>query len=499
MNIMKIKKARFRTAIRFTLIVSLAFLSIRCQNDVIEWEPSSDQMVITDYVYSEPEMFSEFGEALQLTGIENLLRVRGPYTLLLPVNSAMEEYYSRRGVSSCSEIPVEELEDLVYNHILQGEVGTGGIGPGKLIYQNGLNDFVASDLPGSDILLNKTATIIKRDITAANGVVHHLDYVLEPITEGVYDILSSYEGYSIFLQGLEKAGLVDTLNVISFPYGQITARTRYTLLAVPDTLFNRMGIHSVDDLINAYSDSEDLTDMNNGFYKYMEYHCLSGTHYFSDFAPEDIYYLISYENYLSIVVEEDFKVNKTDTGYTAFYYDLSNIPAKNGAIHTISTLLENTETGLAEIIFQTTDYFDLHQGSYYINQYYQRFYDGENTFEFIKWDAEYLMYYYKIDHHLMDDDALNLNGHFWIEITTPKIRKGKYTLSTFMFFGGNSVTAWYIDGEYLGQFDLSEYGWGPPAEEVGEVDFQETKQHTIRLQTIVPGGIFWDYVQFTPL
>ena len=497
MKITKIKQFRFRTASKYALIVIFAFLGIRCQDDVIEWEPSSDQMVITDYVYSETELFSEFGELLKLTGIENLLRVRGPFTLFLPVNSAMEAYYESKGVSSFSEIPTDELEDLVYNHILQGEVTAGSIGLGTLAYQNGLNDFIASDFDGTDILLNKKAKIINRDIRAANGIVQHIDAVLEPVTDGVYDVLSTYDGYSIFLQGLERAGLLDTLNVISFPYGNTTARTRYTLLAVPDTLYNRMGIYSLNDLIGAYSDSEDLTDPNNGFYRYMEYHCISGTHYFSDFAPDDIYYLISYENYINIVVEEDYKINKTDSGYTGFYYELSNIPAKNGAIHTVNTLLENTETGLSEITFQTTDYFDLQQGPYYQN-YYQRFYDGQNTFEYIKWDAEYLMYYMKIDHYLMDDDALNLNGHFWIEITTPKIRKGKYTLSTFMFFGANAVTAWYIDGEYLAQFDPNDFGWGPPAQEVGVVDFKETEQHTVRLQSVTPGGMFWDYIRFTP-
>jgi uncharacterized surface protein with fasciclin (FAS1) repeats len=498
---MKLQKNKLQArhfTIRITMIIVFAFLGIRCQDDVKEWETETNQMVITDYVLSVPVTFSEFGDLLVYTGIDDLLRVRGPFTLLLPTNEAMEEYYASKGVSSYSQLEMQQLHDLVYNHILQGEVTTGSIGLGKLLYKNGLGDFVASDLPGSDILLNKKAIIIKRDIEAANGIVQHIDHVLEPVTASVYDVLMSYDGYTIFLQGLDRSGLADTLKMLNFPYGNTFARNEYTILAVPDTLYNRMGVQSVDDLIALYSEGGDLTNPENGFYQYMEYHCLSEANYFSDLAPRAIYYLISNENYLEIRVEEDFKINKTSSGYTGFYFDLSNIPAKNGTVHTINSMLPKTETALAEVLFQTTDYFDLHQGPYYLN-YYQRFYDGQNTFKYIKWDAEFLQYYLKTGHYLMDDDCLNLMGHFWVEITTPKIRKGKYELSTFMFFGGWSVTAWYIDGVYLGQLDPADGSWGGPPLKVGDVEFTETESHTIRLESLVPGGLFWDYVKFTPI
>ena len=488
---------------RSILILMLSFLALRCQDDIKEWKPKSNELVITDYVYSQPELFSEFGGVLKYTGIENLLRIRGPFTLLLPTNTAMQEYYIRMNVSSYEELDMKVLEDLVFNHVFQGEITAGSIGLGTLPYENGLGDYVASDLPGSDILLNKKAIIIKRDIHTANGIVHHIDYALEPITRSVLDIMAEYSGYSIFIQGLERAGLADTLKILNFPYGNIIARTRFTVLAVPDTLFNRYGIYTVDDLIAKYSTSEDLTDEENGFYQFMEYHLLSGTYYFSDFTTGpsgDIYYLISNNNYLNIKVEEDFKINKTDTAYTGFYYDLYNIPAKNGTIHSVNTLLPNEDTELAIITHQTTDYFDLHQGDYYLD-HYQRFYDGQNTFEYIKWEAEFLQYYLKIGHNLMDDDAINVMGHFKVEITTPKIRKGKYQLSTFMNFGGggDEVFACYVDDVFLGQINLSDGAWAGPALPVGEVEFKETKAHRIRLESMVPGGLWWDYVRFTPI
>ena len=117
---MKNKVFWFQTRILFIVIFS--FLATRCQDDIKVWEPDSNDMVITDYVYSQPELFSEFGAVLKRTGIENILRVRGPFTLLLPTDEAMKEYYTRMGVSSHEELDTVLLADMVYNHIFNGQM-----------------------------------------------------------------------------------------------------------------------------------------------------------------------------------------------------------------------------------------------------------------------------------------------------------------------------------------------------------------------------------------
>lgn len=486
---------RFRSLVG-VVIAALLLIGVSCEPEVVEWEPKSNQMVITEFVYSVPDNFSEFGEALVITGIENLLRVRGPFTLMLPDNEAMQEYYVSKGVSTISEMDVSELEDMVYNHVFQGEISVGSIGLGTLLYKNALGDFVASDLPGIDILLNKVAIITKRDIRVSNGYVHYIDHVMEPITDNVYDVLDADGGFEIFKQGLDLAGLSDTLKVIEFPFGNTTSRTRYTLLAVADTLFNREGINSIDDLVDRYDTGGELTDIDNGFFKFMEYHCLSGTHYFTDFEPDDIYYLVTADNYLNIKVEEDYKINKTDSTYTGFYYDQSNIPAKNGAIHTINSLLPFTDTDLSEVEFSVTHYFDLQQGPYYL-KYYKRFFDGENSFEGIKWDGDFLLYYFKPGQNRKEDDAISLIGHFWVEFTLPKIRAGKYMMKGTGF--GGSICSIHLDGEYVGVYDVNDSNWGDlEPVDWAEVEFQETEHHTVRLTTIVPGNIFLDFIVFTP-
>src|SRR3989339_543470 len=459
MKNLSLKKKESFSTFFFILFIFLGIGLIGCNDEPQLRDRGNEELVITEYIIREKDLFSEFNGVLEKTGIDNILRLRGPYTLMAPTNDAMFAYYTSKGVSSYNEIETEELKNFVLNHIFKGSIGTGAIGLGALPFKNGLNDYIASDLQETEIILNKKAKIIKRDIEVSNGFIHHIDKVLEPFDDDdhIFAVLSALEGYTIFTEGLVRAGISDTLNDISFPYGNTTAKVNFTLLAVPDTLYQREGINSINDLIDRYGTEGELSDTSNGFYK------------------------------------------DTDGNYSAFYYEQSNIPAKNGVIHTINNLFPNVEMAPVQITFQTTEFFDLQQGDYYLD-HYARFYDGENTFEGIKWDAEYLMYYFKYE-PLMDHDALSLMGHFWIEITTPKIRKGTYNLSTFMFWGGgNAYTAWYVDGEYLGDLDPGLGIWGDLTHPVvvGEVTFTETKSHTIRLQTLIPGGMWWDFIRFEP-
>ncbi|MBN2519741.1 MAG: fasciclin domain-containing protein [Bacteroidales bacterium] len=502
MNIQPEKKRKIKKYVLSFIIPCLFLLLIACEDKIDEWEPKSENQVITEYVASNPDQFSEFYGILETTGIKNLLRVRGPFTLLLPTNSAMEEFYTAKKVSSYSELDSNYLKNLVYNHLFSVEISSGSIGFGALPEKNALGDFITSEFSGADIILNKKAKIIKRDILTSNGYVHHIDKVIELVTDNVFDILASTPGYSIFLQGLEQTKINDTLTTITFPYGDLLVRAYFTILAVPDTLFNRYGINNITDLINTYSTGDDITNPNNGFYQYMEYHCLSETYYLSDFEGIKVYPVFSFRSYINIDVRTEYKINEDSTGaYTSFYLELSNIPAKNGAIHTVNTLLPRIEAKPAPVIFETTDFFDLKRLPCY-GQYYERFYDGENTFEGIKWNADYLMYYFKEGQNIQNDDALATMGHFWIELTTPKIMKGKYRMSSFWFGGGTETSsfAWYLDGVSLDAITLFSDGvWGGSPVEIADVEFTDTKEHTIKIVTIVPGAIWWDRLEFTPI
>lgn len=475
------------------------FLLSGCNEDPELWDVKSQNQVISQYVDSK-EDFSEFAQILETTGLNSLLSVRGPFTLFLPTNAAMQAYYKEKGVQSAAGFTLEFADQLVRTHMITSQIETGDIGLGAIRDKNAQGDYLVTEFDGAEIIVNKHSKIIKRNIPAANGVIHHIDKVIDPVSKSVYDLLATMPAFSLFTEGLKRTGIKDTLQIITFPFGKKMARARYTILAVADTTFNRYGITNIDQLISYFTSApESITYINNGFYRYMEYHCLAETYYLNTFeSTAKLYPILSYDNNVSVAVDDDYKLNYVSSTkkYTGFNVEQSNYPAKNGSIHTLRDLLPVYQPTPTTITWETTDHFDLKQGDYY-GKYYMRWFDGQNTFKNIKWEGNYLLYYFK-DHdtgEVLNDDCLSMSGWWWVEVTTPKIMKGRYKLTSNLW-GGQIDYAVYVDGENTAMIKKAD-----PAKSTswGEFNWGKTETHKVKVVTTSPGMLFWDTLIFTPV
>jgi uncharacterized surface protein with fasciclin (FAS1) repeats len=488
--------------LQFHLIVFISLLFSFCTQEPSLWSVKSSEQVASDYIKSKPE-FSEFAKLMEMTGLEPLLGIRGPYTIMLPNNDAMFAYYKEKGVNSLTDFDEKFLSNMILNHLITDEISSGDIGLGALRDTNAIGDFLVTEFQGSDIIVNKQSKIIDQDVQLANGYAHVIDRVIEPITKDIYTVIAEDPSYKIFTEGLVRTGIKDTLQLISFPYGNSTARTRFTVLAVPDTIYQKYGINNVDDLIKLTGGNPDsLTYLNNPFYRYMEYHCLNGTHYLNGLNSQ-LYPILSYDNNVSMTVDTDYKINllpKTQK-YTAFIVPASNTPAKNGALHAINDILPVIQPEPQVVIFETTDFFDLKQGDYF-GKYYMKFSDGQNTFAKIKWTGDFLQYYYKPSETAnMHYDCLNMYGWWTLSVTFPKVMKGNYKISIFQPSWGDVTTcAAYLDGV------MTKYSYtGPKAggtgglQQIADGYFTTTAEHTITLRNTFFGGCWWDYVRFDPV
>lgn len=491
--------------VKFILLFMISMIFSSCKEEPQLWRVDSSEQVIRDYIYSNPDQFSEFEKLVSITGMDGLLNVRGPFTLFLPDNDAMFAYYALKNVSSIDEFSDEFLEQLILNHLIAAFIPTPDFGLGALRETNAIGDYVVTEFQGSDIIVSKYSKVIDRDVICANGVIQVMDAVLDPVTLDIYSLVSSDPSYKIFSEGLSLTGLKDTLQIISFPYGNGEARNRFTLLAVPDSIYHRYEISTVDDLIEwTGANPDSVTYLSNPFYRYMEYHCMNGSYYLSDLIT-GIYPILSRDNNIHFRIDTDYKINydKESDAYTGFIIDASNTPAKNGALHAINDLLPVTYPEPTTIIFETTDFFDIKQGDYYLN-YYKRFFDGENTFAKIKWDGNYLLYYYKpIQGGILKHDALSMRGWWTVSVTFPKVMKGKYEVYVFQP-GWTSTTdcVAYLDGEltpYTYRGPLGGTGGTGGLQKIADAVFTTTEEHTITLRCISAGALFWDYVQFTPV
>ncbi|HAH25525.1 MAG TPA: hypothetical protein DCL77_17505 [Prolixibacteraceae bacterium] len=484
------------------LSLFICFIFTYCKPEPHEWIKKSDEQVAGDYIENNPYQYSEFNKLVVMTGLRSLLNIRGPFTIMLPTDSAMFSYYKLKNVNSLDDFTEAQRSDLVRYHIMSTEITSSDIGLGSLREPNAIGDYLASEFQGSDIYINKYSKIIHRDIRTANGYIHVINRVIDPVTKDVYTLLADDPNYSIFAEGLKLTGLKDTLQTISFPYGTKMARNRYTILAVADTTYQRKGINNVNDLI-AWSGgtADNLTSKSNPFYRYIEYHCLNNSYYLSDFKSS-IYPILSRDNNISVTIAEDYKINlnsKTKE-YTGFNVTSSNLPAKNGVIHTIKDLLPVVDPEPAIFTFETTDYLEFKEGDFY-GKYYYKWHDGQNSFAKIKFQGDYLLYYYKVNHGrspILNYDNISMLGFWWIEITTPKVMKGHYAVSANIWSGGEDLPmfAAYVDG--VKKADINARISGAKMD-FGEVTYTKTEEHKIKLVCTGWGTLFWDSVTFTPI
>ena len=491
------------------ILFKLGLLSIMalgftfCIEKPLLWKVSSTDQVARDYINSHEE-FSEFAKLVKMNELGPLLGIRGPYTIMLPNNDAMFAFYKENGKNSLEEFDMAFLNVLVRNHLITNEISVGDVGLGAIRDTNAIGDYLVTEFQGSDIILNKKSKIIDQDIRLANGYVHIIDRVIDPVTKDVYTMVAEDPSFKIFAEGLKITGIKDTLQIIYFPYGKQTARTRFTILAVPDSIYQRYGINNVNDLIKwTGANPDSVTYLNNPFYRYIEYHCLNGAHYLNTLVTT-LYPILSSDNNVSLTIDSDYKINydtKTKK-YTAFNIPFSNVPAKNGAIHAINDLLPVIEPEPTTLIFETTDFFDFKQGDYF-QKYYYKFSDGKNTFANIHWAGDYLQYHYKVagSDALINSDCLQMIGWFSLSVTFPKVMKGKWEVSIYQpNWGDVTSCSVYIDGEMQDTQYLGPRTGGPGGlQKIANVDFKTTSQHTVRLDNFFYGMIFWDYIQFKPI
>lgn len=505
-------KMDYKRIVRSMWMLLIILVYNGCREDIQEPPRTDDQLVMAEYIALKSD-FSKFNELLIDTKLNNLLSIRGPYSLFLPNNAAIESYCQTRGIQSLTELDSLEKRDLVYNHIVPADYSVSDFQLGSLGSKNALGDNIVTEFQEAEIIINKTARIIKRDIRVSNGTIQIIDKVLEPVIASVIDVLNANPSYSIFAAGLEHTGLKDTLDMISFNYGQSTARNRFTILAIADTTYQRLGISSYDDLVSRYTDAPDSVSFsNNGFYQYMDYHCLDKeAYYLSDFpTAATLYSALSKNSNVQVRIENGiYKINANPTDhsiYTGIYIDQSNISGKNGVIHTIDGLLEVSTPSPTTIIWEVTDYFDLKQGEYYL-RHFEKFYDPFK-FEGIRWKGEYLQYYIKAAKDAqtqLNDDCLNMIGWWEVEVTTPKIMKGPYVVASRVWNGAEYAV--YIDGVQTRIVLGSESGTitGAVTSDTwalynfGEVNWTESTQHTIKLVGLRSQTLFWDRIEFVPV
>lgn len=385
------------------LLSSILFSS--CDSDEVgdNLYTFTDQMA-GQYIDSDTTL-SEFARLIEMTNTKGLLNSYGSYTCFAPSNEAMHSYYKLKGKKSLADFSADSLKSMAYDHLIDGYSIT------HFMFNNGrLSNLTMSErylaISFSDsgqIFVNKNSEIIVKDIIVHNGVIHKLNKVLDPVRDGVAEVIAKDSTFSLFYEALVATGLIDSIlktiddnyvmtsneakiledavitTVASERHAPMSRKYGYTLLMESDETFKQHQITNFESLkayaANVYNQLypadagiTDITNRSNSLNRFIAYHLinkeLSFTKFIIDYDTEHMSKMIDLFEYIETMCPNTLLEVKIDrrTGKSNLFNTISETgkyieivstnfdnDAINGVYHEINDILVYSAEVDAEI------------------------------------------------------------------------------------------------------------------------------------------------------
>lgn len=335
---------------------------------------------IAEYIDGEAD-FTEYAKALRYSGTFNALNQSTAgvsFTALVPTNEAMQEFYSRRGVSSLEELTPDYVRHFVLYHTVSDSIAID-----KFVTMNEIINIEGEPMSvwidpenAGQAVLGDEARITEMGLSASNGKIYVLSSVLTPLVETLVDRVTDQGNSSIMLQALEASGWKKELSTIAdttVVEGISQIRKRYyTLLNVTDETFSAAGIGSLDALRAKLVslDTRGLTT-DSLLREYVAYHIMQSSYRLADLAggegevssrllgsnARNQIMSIDYDGTVS-ELESRFTFNAQGTS-ASFVRGACDIQGKNGYVHNLTSWLPVWEPLQTEVIWDLADYSDI--------------------------------------------------------------------------------------------------------------------------------------------
>lgn len=501
-----------------------------------------EELPVSKVLESETERFSLWVELLKETGLYTTLNLQSNYTVFAPENSGVERYLVNNNYSSIKDIPSDVAKHLVKYHVISGNKFS------QSLFSNGVipdttatGDFLSIEMRAGGlnaIYVNGESRITQLDISATNGVIHALENVLNPISETIWDVINRAK-YTIFKELVEKTGYNDELKIVNYQVenqnNNISQQKRkfFTCFIIPDEIYKKLNINSADDLIKLLNeDDKNYKDKSNLLNQYVAYHLLDQQLDFntlSTFSGDDKSKNIQTlaKNQLinfSQISEALFVNSNSEEGALSIIE--TNINAKNGVAHEVNGLMLVSVPPITTVLWELTEYSDI--SALFPSEYRQAglTYTFQETIKVgdvncYNWEAiptdrnNSAVYYYVANKNsavqwgMKNHDCLVFRGGLsgWIDLETPTIVKGKYTMKI-RYYSANAATKYgkfltILNGEYIGG-EIATHGSSTTTAKletatIGVVEFNETTSHKVRLLASDDGMLYLDYIEFVPV
>ena len=513
----------------FFIILSSVLLFTRCIYEIDTSFVLDDELSIRDYIKENKDKFSVFLRIIEESGLSPAYNTYNPngnnYTLFLPTDDAFQEYLASSGkYNSIDDLlnDTEFVKLLGLFHLVNTEFTTNEFTNGALRDSTMTGDYLTVQFKvenNTNIIyeVNNVAEIIESNIESINGIIHVINRVLQPVNFSSYEWLKEQAGFVIFTELLEQTGMVGQMGVTRLNDNGLTVKNRFTIFAEPDSVFSKRGIQSFNDLALKYgSFSTAFSDTSNSLYKFAAYHLLDNTYFLEQLSAGILNTFAEFP--ISIAVGIDIEINKgfknieiivdgTDTSfldYVPIIYDLSNNSTLNGPVHVISEILELFSPPRSNYYYYFYNEPIINSLQNIPGQYQ---FEKPEKMEVFDWGgAKDGLWYIKsssASERAHNQDYLNIEGNFWLEYRTPKMRQGMYNVR--ITGGANNsryaVIQLVVDGMRLGYpINLRSIGTSAYASVTfGPIEFLGNTAHTVRIETVIPGIFNWDTVVFLPV
>jgi transforming growth factor-beta-induced protein len=299
------KKQNFLLAL--VALTGITVLS-SCEKDDMK---SASEMSIAEYASSDAN-FSILVSALAKADLVDVLNGEGSFTVFAPTNAAFNQLFTQLGVSGINDLSAEALTPILLYHVLGEEKKAAMLSTGYYSTLSPAQGNYASlkIMTEGGVKINKETSVTAADADVRNGVIHVIDKVLLPPT--VVGAAIANDNFSILVQAVVKAGLVETLN----------GNGPFTIFAPTNTafqaLFTQLGISGVADLT-----AEQLIPI-------LTYHVVSGNVRSTDLAAGSVETL---NGSINITLSPAPAINSSSDIVA------TDVQAVNGVIHVIDEVL----------------------------------------------------------------------------------------------------------------------------------------------------------------
>ncbi len=316
------KLNKFPFMIMLSLIMGFAVLSLSSCDDDDDDEPELD---LVDTALADAR-FSTLVDALTRADLVSTLQGDGPFTVFAPTDAAFTAFLSANGYADLDAVPVDDLTNILLNHVVSGNVLSSGLSAGYIstlatepTTDNNLSALI--NLTGG-VFIN-SSEVIEADIEATNGVIHVVDKVVG--IPSVVTIALDNDNFSTLVSALTRADLTTDF------VGTLSGTGPFTVFAPTNAAFQ--ALLDSDPTWNTLNDIPAAT-----LEAVLLYHAVSGANVLSSTLTDGQVITPLASGTFTINISGSAVSITTSSGGTASV-TATDIQAGNGVVHVVDRVL----------------------------------------------------------------------------------------------------------------------------------------------------------------